>query len=360
MVAQMDKSITDIDQVIPAWLTERLRSKGHLAAPAEVTKIQVESSSQNSTNVVAHLNVEYSPGIIDLPSRLFFKTGDADMCVDCEVWFHDDILAYMDASPTIPCFDAVWDRDAGRGHLVFEDVSQTHYHGKGRIHPALRVETERIIDAFAPFHAFWWDHSLLGTKVGRFPQEDFVLWYGGVASYEKSFTRFVDLVGDRLSKRRRILYEKVLASFPFKDLRGKSRLTPGNRLSLIHADAMYDNILLPKDPTTHTVYLIDWAFWEVRMGTDDIAHIGLYGFCEPKAKLTRELVKRYYDSLLQHGVEDYGWEDCWHDYRLSTIRHLFIPISSAVHGTDLSYDWRNLERSLRSFKDLDCAELLTN
>jgi hypothetical protein len=222
----------------------------------------------------------------------------------------------------------------------------------------LQVEAERIVDAFAPFHASWWDHSLLGTEVGRFPQEDFILWYQGVVSYEKQLVRFVDLVEGWLSKRRRSLLERVLASFPFTDLRGRSRLTPGNRLTLIHADAKYENILLPKDPTTHNVYLIDWAFWEVRMGTDDIAHIGIYGFCEPKAKLTRALVKRYYDGLLQHGVEDYGWEDCWHDYRLSTIRHLFIPISAAVHGTNLSYCWRNLERSLRSFKELDCAELL--
>ena len=356
----MDKPITDIAQITTAWLTERLRSKGHLAAPAEVTEIQVESPSQNSTNVVAHLNVEYSPGSINLPRRFFFKMGNADMCVDCEVWFHDGILAHMDASPTIPCFDAAWDRDAGRGYLVFEDVSQTHYHGKGGVHPALQVEAESIIDAFAPFHAFWWDHSLLGETVGRFPEEDSLLWYSGVAQYEESLVQFADLVEERLSQRRRKLLERVLASFPFKDLRGKSRLTPGNRLTLIHADAKYDNTMLPKSLDTHGVYLIDWAFWEVRMGTDDIAHIGLYGFCDPKANLTRELVRRYHDGLLQHGVEDYSWEDCWHDYRLSTIRHLFIPISAAVHGTDLRYCWRNLERGLRSFKDLNCAELLGN
>ena len=105
----------------------------------------------------------------------------------------------------------------------------------------------------------------------------------------------------------------------------------------------------------HPVYLIDWAFWEIRVGTDDVTNIGLFGFCDPKANLTRDLVQRYYDGLLQYGVADYRWEDCWHDYRLSTIRNLFIPINSF---SDSDYSWRNLERSFQSFYDLDCAELL--
>ena len=354
----MDTLITDVDQITPAWLAERLRSNGHLTAPEDVTKVQVESSSRNSTNLVAHLNLEYAVGVTNLPGSLFFKTGDADMSVNSEVYFHNDILARMDASPTVPCFDAFWDEEAGRGHLVYEDVSRTHFHGEGGIHAALQVEAESIVDAFAPFHAFWWDHPLLGTKVGGFPAEDAILWYSGVESFEKLLAQFVDLVGDRFTKQRRALYEKMLASFPFKDLTEQSRLTPGNNLTLIHADAKYDNTLLPRDPALHSVYLIDWAFWEIRLGTDDIAKLGSYGFCDPQANLTRDLVRRYFDGLLQHGVKAYRWEDCWHDFRLSTIRQLFGPINDAVFGTSIDYCWRNLERSMLSFCELDCEELL--
>ena len=228
------------------------------------------------------------------------------MCLDCEIHFHQAILAHMEASPTVPCLDATWDESTKRGHLLFEDVSDTHYHGRGGIHAELQAESEQIVDAFAPFHAFWWDNPLLGTEVGAYPQEDSLLWYSGAAAYEQSLPRFISLVGDRLSKRRISLLERALASFPFKDLHGTSRLTPGNRLTLIHADAKYENILLPRDPGTREVYLIDWAFWEVRMGTDDIAHIGLYGFCEPRAELTDLLVRRYHDGLLCHGVQDYA------------------------------------------------------
>ena len=78
--------------------------------------------------------------------------------------------------------------EAKRGHLLFEDVSKSHYHGKEvkrEVHPALQAEAELIVDAFAPFHAFWWDHPLLGTEVGTLPDEDRILWYGGVPLYEK-------------------------------------------------------------------------------------------------------------------------------------------------------------------------------
>lgn len=354
----MAKPIEDIAQVTPAWLTRRLLENHHLNSSDSVTHVEIVSHSRNRSNLSAHLRVGYSSTVSELPTCLFVKTGDSGMCVDCEVTFHNDILSYMGESPAVPHYDAAWSKPHRNGHLVFQDASRTHYHGKFGIHPGLQSEAELIIDAFAPFHAFWWDHPELGNAVGSFPDEDFVLWYQGVASYEKALGRFIDLAGDRLSRRRRTLCERVLGAFPFKDLRGRSRLAPGNRLTLIHADARYDNILLPRDAAKQEVYIIDWAFWEVRMGTDDIAHLAIYGFGDPKAGLTRSLVKRYHGGLLKHGVTDYDWDDCWHDYRISTLRHLFIPISSAANGSDFNYCWRNLERSFRSVRDLGCRELL--
>ncbi len=88
----LNKPITNIAQVTPAWLTERLRSNGHLTAPQEVTNVEIESPDQNRSNIVAHLNVAYSSGVTDPPDRLFFKMGDAGIGINTEVGFINGIL----------------------------------------------------------------------------------------------------------------------------------------------------------------------------------------------------------------------------------------------------------------------------
>ncbi|NKB68602.1 MAG: hypothetical protein GKR89_16185 [Candidatus Latescibacteria bacterium] len=356
----MDRPITEIAQVTAQWLGRRLQANGHVADPGAVSGVEIQASSQNSPTVlVAQLKVAYAEGVTGLPAQLFFKSSDADNCAHREIGFHRDILAHMETSPTVRCFDGLWDAAAERGHMLFADVSQTHYQTRDGVHLSLQAEAERIVDALAPFHAFWWDHPLLGEEVGSLPQGDYILWGQGPEGYAKGLGRFADKMGDRLSGEQRTLCERILAAYPCNDLRGNLRLQRGNGLTLVHGDAHYENIMLPRNPAVDSVHMIDWAFWELRLGTDDIAHVGLYGFCEPETGLVRDLVRRYYEGLLRHGVEDYSWGDCWHDYRLSTIRHLFIPINSALYGGGLDYCWRNFERSLRSFKDLDCTELLS-
>jgi len=221
----------------------------------------------------------------------------------------------------------------------------------------LRGDSERIIDRLAQIHAVWWDHPRLGKELGGFPNEDNILFFAGPSGYEKRLAYAVDLVGDRFATARRKIYERALGSYPFKDLRGVSRLSPGNRLTTINGDLDYTNVFYPTGPNQHPVYVIDWALWEARVGTDDVAQIGLYGHCDAKTNLTRDLVRRYYDGLQRHGIKDYQWEDCWHDYRLSTIRALFKAIMPFRDG---ERSWVILEHAFDSFYDLECEELLTS
>ena len=355
----MEKLVSDVTQITPQWLTHRLRDNGHLTGDDQVTGVQVVSSSKDDTVTRAFLRAEYSSPSTGLPAEFFLKTGNWQDCTHREARFHGPMLAHMGGSAaTVRCFDALHDTGKGLAQVLFEDVSQAHRHGSGALKPALRAESEAVVDAFAPIHAYWWDHPLLGTEFGEFPAEDDILFTHGVDSYQKGLGRFVDLVGDRLSRQRRRIYERALCAYPLRDLRGQSRLRPKGGLTLIHGDATYDNIFLPKDPRLHQVYLIDWAFWSIRVGTDDIANVGLYGFCEPRVQLLEDLVRRYYDGLVRHGVTGYGWEDCWHDYRLSTVRNLFIPLNAAIWGTPLEWCWKHMERAFRSFRQLGCAELL--
>ena len=347
----MDKPITDFSQVTPQWLTERLRLSGRLQ-DAEVVNATIRPSRSSA---VVRIEVQYSDRVRQLPKRFYLKVGGADECVEREAEFLRDMASLMDDPPTVPWYDVAYDPERDRAHILSKNMSRTHHHGNWTIGPTLREQTEQFVDAMARVHAHWWDHPRLGSDFGDFPKEDNVLFFHGASGYERCLARVIETAGDRITVQQRSIYERALASYPFRDLQGRTRLAPGNRLTVIHGDVLPDNVLVPRRIGAHGTLLIDWAFWEVRVGTDDIANLGLYGFCDPAAGLASEILRRYYDGLVKHGVRGYRWEDCWHDFRLSTIRNLFIPVNAF---SDNQYYWTLLRRSLLNFDDLSCAELL--
>ena len=346
----MQPLITHIDQLTPRWLSDRLRANGHLKQ-GEVSDIRVEFAKPSfATGVIARFRAAYSPAAPDLPDTYFLKIAEPDTSIG-EYRFYLDILPHMDADLTVRCFDTYRDPELRRVHILIEDVSRTHYHGRGTNGPRLRPESESIVDCLARFHAAWWDHPRLEEFAGPFPAADNVLFSHGPSDYHKKLARLAAEAGGDLSGADRALCERALESFPsFKDLHGRRRLKPGNNLTLIHGDALYDNIFLPKDPDRDGVLLIDWQTREIRLGTDDLANLALFGMANPAAAIMDDMLRRYHDGLLAQGVAGYTWEDCRHDWRLSTVRNLAIPINTG--------DPRVLKRAIANFRALGCKDLL--
>ena len=105
--------------------------------------------------------------------------------------------------------------------------------------------------------------------------------------------------------------------------------------------------------------MVDWELCSTNLGTFDLAEIlSLHWEAGPQSERERDLVQRYHAGLLAHGVAGYSWEQCWYDYRLAVISHLFTPMQQwAGHHWPGSW-WGRMERTLKRFNDFDCAELL--
>ncbi len=131
----------------------------------------------------------------------------------------------------------------------------------------------------------------------------------------------------------RQVYEKTLGALP----RLMERVTRGKDLTLIHGDSNFSNVLLPRDPDRHRALIIDWQLWGISFAAEDLAHlIALFWDKEHRERMERDLLVRYYEGLIQHGVKNYKWTECWDDYRLAVIlRVLFMPhvvLASWVSG----------------------------
>jgi hypothetical protein len=215
------------------------------------------------------------------------------------------------------------------------------------------MECERAMDAFARIHAFWWDHADLG-QIDEAPSEESTAAY--VTSIQECFPRFADALGGSLPIAGRSVYERVLPELS----RLFERVSRGTGLTLIHGDAHWRNVLVPRDPTKDGALIIDWQLWGISFGAEDLANlIALQWSAERRAEMEHDLLGRYYHGLVRGGVEGYTWDDCWADYRLAVVtRALFMPMWQWSSGQARDRWWGNLERTLWAFEDLHCAELL--
>ena len=347
------------DAASPEWLTEVLHQSRCLP---QGRIVRVGATSESSyTSTLVRLTLTYSDDAPPtVPTHLLLKLSQSDSEQRVvgsrqrryEVEFYNSVVASMPKPPIPRCYQAVYCEETGTSHLLFDDVSESHFPG----HPSLpppAPQASKAMDAFAAFHAFWWDHPALGN-IDSLPSQKSVAEH--VANTREHFPRFADALDNRFTGSQRRVYERTLAALP----RLWERVIRDQNLTLIHGDANFSNVLLPHDPDQEEALIIDWQLWGISFAVEDLSHlIALFWDREHRQMMERDLLRRYHQGLIRHGVEDYEWTDCWEDYRLAVLlRVLFMPMWFCLGGSPDCWWERSLERALEAVEDLGCLELL--
>ena len=355
----MPCTITHPDAVSPEWLTKILHQDGCLQQ-GKVVSISI-TSEPTYTSTVARLKVTYSDNATpSAPSRLFLKLSRLDSKQRVvgseqrrnEVLFHNEVAAHMIRPPLVSCYNAVYCDEIGSSQLLFDDVSESHFAVESSKPPPVHF-TGKAMDAFAEFHAYWWDHQALGD-FATLPSQVSVDKY--ISSIGEHFPQFSESLGDQQSDLLCQVYEKTLSALPIL----WKRVLQGKNLTLIHGDANFSNVLLPRHPDKEKALIIDWQLWGISFATEDLAHmIALYCDIEYRHRMEKSLVMRYHQGLVHHGVKNYSWLECWNDYRLAVIlRVLFMPLWFWLSGSPISWWQRSLDHAMQAFEDLNCLELV--
>ena len=84
---------------------------------------------------------------------------------------------------------------------------------------------------------------------------------------------------------------------------------------------------------------------------------------EERRQTERNVLRIYHSDLVQYGIEDYSFEQCWFDYKLAVIGKLFITVAATVladNSTPHKQAWRkaDLQRLLAFCEDHSVNELL--
>lgn len=177
---------------------------------------------------------------------------------------------------------------------------------------------------------------------------------GGYAYDKDRVEQFLWHLGDRADSRTKNLFRRVSEVFPKLLL---SRILSGVNLTLTHCDPHSENVLVPIDPQTHNVAIVDWADYTQWVGVHDLSnHFVPFWYRSVRRAVEEPLVRRYYEALLDSGVLGYTWDQCWYDYRLGVMGQLNRRIKHDPFATAVGV-WI-YDNSLSAFDDLRCQDLL--
>lgn len=138
----------------------------------------------------------------------------------------------------------------------------------------------------------------------------------------------------------------------------------GGEPTIIHGDYRTDNMFLTHQDGVADIIAFDWQNTMGGNGTHDIAY-----FCSQSAApelhgdAQTQALRLYHETLIDHGVKGFSFDECLERYRYNLLVTMITPI--AICGTLDQGNERGrqlgqtiLERSFSAIESMDCADLL--
>ena len=352
-------------EITPAWLTAALRNSG-CSGGTSVRGFSVEAISEGKgfMNQLFRLKLTYDSEPDGHPSSVVVKLPSADPLLRqvCDTLGQSrrETRFYREVGTgghlqTPYIYHCGIDPATGDTVLVQEDMSDAR---QGDSVAGCSMDRARYaLGQLARFQAPWWDSPRL-DDLGWMPSRD----SEGDAYqelYAGTWPSFVDKAGDGMPERLRLLGDRLCDEVPtIKAMLGRRPRT------ISHGDYRLDNFFFATREGTEFPVVFDWEFCVRGRGTYDVATFVSDAFPpERRRKEEMDLLRTYHSTLVANGVDDYPFEECLADYRLSMLEVFVFWI---VVGGYCDYDGErataylhnSLERFDAAIADLASVELL--
>ena len=205
--------------------------------------------------------------------------------------------------------------DSGVAVVVLEEINGI---SKGSLPPEERPltagEAKLALKEIAKMHAKWWEdqtlheHKWLNTIDGS----DRMLLY---QSYEKAWAGIKDVLEPTLSPDAARICNGLSDYLP-------TLISKLNRIptTLCHGDFHSGNLLWDKTGEPDAVWIIDWQIASIGPAILDVSFLTCFGVSQSDLPFVRnEYLLEYHNSLVRHGVTNYGYEKLLSDYRYGLL-----------------------------------------
>ena len=321
------------EDITPLWLEQALSESFGAGLPGIVSlDTETVGAGRGHMGRILRLKPKYRDEHSDAPVSLVAKlppfnaTGREQDRRLFEALFSNEIRWYRDLAERCPIRvpNSYWggmDRDRGRFCLLLEDVGDLRI--QSQLESCSAADARLAVEALARIHATWWaDGSLDQLRWLRGADQSGAtlaqLWNIGWQPFQEFMAD--DLppgfseIGERVGAQMVALHERAAASAG----------------TLVHGDYRLENFLFDDNAEVESLCVLDCQGVHRGSGPGDLAYfIGLSLTTELRREREDDLLHLYHETLRRNGVADYGFQQCYDDYRIGLLVALAIPVNGA-------------------------------
>ena len=354
-------------EITPDWLTQALRQTGTIT-DATVKSFDSETIGEGAgfMGQLAQVALHYEDSAAGAPRSLIAKfpsdipenrgIGNHFHFYERETHFYREIADEVELR-TPRCYYSAMDVEADEYVLLLEDLAPARV--GDQLAGCSTDEAELAIRHLAKFHATWWESPRL-AEIDWMPFVSDPAQVQAVEdSYRDSWDSFLERFGDKLQPPMVRTGERLA-----DNIAGIMAYLAEPPRTIIHGDYRLDNLFFATAEGGDPLAVIDWQIAFRGLGVFDVAYF-MSGGLHPKERKAKEMdiLRTYHSILTENGVRGYGFDQCLHDYRLSTLFCLVYPVIGGgtndmgnERGVALWNGW--LDRNVAAILDLDAAELM--
>lgn len=271
-----------------------------------------------------------------------------------EVSFYRE-LAARTGTRTPHCYAAAFDPDAQEFVLVMEDG------GAGslvdQIEGCTPEQVETVVDELAALHASFWQNPELDGIAWLPRLNDPLFTVGLPIGLEQTWANATAILAGTVPDWFLARWDEFRAGVPA--LLGRLDALPR---TLSHGDTRLDNLLFGVGPDP--VMFLDW---QIVLHTAGIYDLGYFMSQSVPVKLRQavevDMVARYRQRLVEHGVPAPPFEELWEGYRLASLFCVVYPLIGSGPADPSNERAMTLvrtvaERCFAAIDDLDALDLL--
>jgi len=271
-----------------------------------------------------------------------------------EARFYEQIAPQM-ALRSAHCYYSAVDPETLDFVLLLEDLTSARV--GDQLRGATREEAELAVRELAKFHAAWWDDPRLEPLEWLHPNGE--LNRSAETSYQEAWEPFLGNFGRKLPPSVVKTGEKLATNLcNLLDMAAEPPLT------ITHGDYRFDNLFFDLPDRSAPLAVIDWQFSGLGRGASDIGFFMAMSVKTPARRATeKQILRMYHNILTENGIQGYGVDQLFHDYRASVLFSFLYPVV-AGGSLDLSNErvvalvtaW--VDRCAAAIVDLDAGDVL--
>ena len=350
------------EELTPAWLTDALQASGTVGAGTTVTAATVTPVGTGQMCDSVRIALTYDgpePGPDTLVAKLPASDPTSRATAQALRNYELEVRFYQELAPSLPvrtphCHHADIAADAGSFILLLEDMAPASQ--GDQLLGCTPDEAAVAVAELPALHAPRWGDPTLAhiPWLHRDPEASRSITSELLPALHTGFReRYADQLDEEVTTACDLLFPRL----------GEHVSGHAGPVTIVHGDYRLDNLLFGGKDGGVPITVVDWQTVSTGSALTDVAYfLGAGLRPDDRRAHERALVEDYLGRLTTAGVEGYGWDDCWTDYRRGTWSGLIMAVAASMlvertaRGDEMFLTMAR--RHARHALDLDAAALL--